>query len=255
MSLLCLPINKEKISNTINKIKQKLGIKYFRLNKDDDMKEMKEMKEINLNTDNNDSDDDIYNEPLEIKEIIPNNLTDNEIKKKKILLNKIFLLFENNNFELDIKSVKKINSDAYFMLKYIEMQDPYYKCYHVQKEKLFLNYKKNLENIDEYEMNSKKEIYHITNKYFVNFETLYGSNTLIHTGLCGICMKNIYISEYQCYSCNKVFFDKCDNETHNKTNESLPLKKRFSNDFINHIRICLLNNNYVINELYDYYNK
>lgn len=234
MKLFCLPIN-----NAINKIKTKFRRKYLPLNTESEMEII------------NNSDYDFHNEPLEIIEI-PKIISN---KKRKILLNKTFLLFENNNFELDVHSIKKISSDTYFHLRYIEMQDPYYKYYKEQKEKLCLENLQNLEEISEYELNSKKEIYYIINKYFINFETLYGSNTLIHTALCSICMKHINISEYQCYTCNKAFFDKCDNETHDKTNESLPLKKRFSNDFIIHIRICLLNNNYVINELYDYYCK
>lgn len=257
MKLFCFPINKDKINNTINKIKKKLGVKYFHLNKDNYSDSDNEMDIIHDNGDSyRDSESDIHNEPLETNNI-HNILTNNEKRKRKILLNKIFLLFENNNFELDIHSIKKINSDSYFLLRYIEMQDPYYKFYREQKEKLCSDYLKNLEEInsDEYELNSKKEIYDIINKYFINFETLYGSNTFIHTALCGVCMKHINISEYQCYTCNKAFFDKCDNETHDKTNENLPLKKRFSNDFIIHIRICLLNNNYIINELYDRYYK
>lgn len=266
MSLFCLPINKNKINNkinnTIDKIKQKLGIKYHRLsNSKDEEIDNSELDNLhnfdNLDNSDSNSDCDIHNEPLQIiqtqKKIdIPPNLTENEKRKRKILLNKVFLLFENNNFELDVYSIKKLSSDKYILLRYFEMQDPYYVCYNEQKEKLKIECLKNIETMDAYELNLKKEIYTIIRKYFVNFESLYGSNTLIHTALCGICMKHINICEYQCYTCNKTFFKKCDNETHNNTNEMLPLKKRFSNDFITHIYTCLLNNDYVINDLYEY---
>lgn len=145
------------------------------------------------------------------------------------------------------------------------MKDPYYECYQNTEDSLIKEYIDNDKSLYTYEKQNRKDINHILSKYYIIFDHLNssdpykvyfgepGSKTFKRTALCGICMDHIQIYEYQCYDCGNVFFDQCENELHKKMNNELPLKQRYSNDFINHIKYCILKNNYVINELYNHF--
>lgn len=207
-----------------------------------------------MDTRGNLPEQNIHHHPLLYEEAI----------KRKSLLNKVYLLFENNRFVLDTYSIKKLQQDQYILHRCVKVRDPYFECYQNTEDSLIKEYMDNNKSMYPYEKRNKKDINYILSKYYIIFDHLNISNpqevklgppeskSFKRTALCGMCMDHIQIYEYQCYGCGNTFFDQCEHLSHQKMNDELPLKQRFSNDFINHIKCCTLKCNYIINELYEY---
>jgi hypothetical protein len=192
------------------------------------------------------------NEPI----IKVEKLTQNQIIKKKVVIDNLMIIFNDNNWYFDILSYEKLQSQKYLFFVYSEKMRQYYddENYNIEHEELFDKQRGKIinekNNYALHESRTKNYIEKIIKKCFIYFERPYGTNNMIRTGLCGECMKKIYIDENLCYMCNSIFFEKCDNNHHEYSNINLPLKKRYSQDLIIHVYNCILNNKYFIDELY-----
>jgi hypothetical protein len=244
------------------KIKKKLGIKYIKLESLDEQYDCDcELNNINLYQ-NMHNDDEYHNEPIinynknNIEEKKINNLSHEDYIKRKTLLNKIHLMFENNPFIIDIYSKNKRDNDILY--KYLKTQSPYYLDYKNIENNIIEKYI----NIDsckkDYEKKNIDDIKYILNHYYIIFDeldskSLLGNNdskSFKRNAICSVCMDNIQIYEYECYMCGNIFFDKCNIISHKKINCELPLKQRYSKNFIDHIKYCTLQSSHIINEIY-----
>jgi hypothetical protein len=176
-------------------------------------------------------------------------LNDDDNRKRRILLNKIYLLFENNKFILDTKRTNIYENDIFHKLSRIQNSTD--KIYDENINILKKHYDEHTTNLSKYDSKSNKEINFILQKYFLNFGSMYPEDNY----KCKKCRDDIYVYEKLCYTCNKIYFEKCDNIEHSAKNSILPPMKKYSNDFIVHIQKCLLESSDIINEMYDFLNE
>jgi hypothetical protein len=194
---------------------------------------------INLNhsSTNNEENKNIYG------------LSNDDIKKRKILLNKIYLLFENNKFILDTKRANIYEYDIFHKISRVKNNTD--KIYEENINILKLYHDEHICNLTKYDTKSNKEVNFILTNYFINCGAMYPES--IHK--CKKCSEEIYIYENLCYTCSKIYFEKCEDIEHYAKNSTLPPMKKYSGDFIVHIQKCLLNSKEIINEIYDFMNE
>jgi hypothetical protein len=237
-------------SNLLSKIKKKIKIKrkYSELQNDiDSDEELSVHTNISINKIIEQKDlNEFINEPITMIKKIS---LEQEIKKK-VIIDKLIVIFEKNDWYLDTISYKKIKSDEFAFLRCVDNLHEYEQAFEKQRNDLINNNEKDVLSISLHESRCKNNIEKIIKKCFIYFETPYGASNMIRTGLCNECMKKVYIDENLCHVCGNVFFEKCCNNCHEFMNKNLPLKKRYSQDFMYHIFNCILNNEYYINDLY-----
>lgn len=238
---------------------RKRTIKYSRLS-DDTIEEDTEMDILeNLHNEpiieSVDNHDVYYKNDSECNHFIQF-LTYDECVKKKVLINYIVSAFD-NKFMWDLFSINKLKRDEYIIYNNI-ISSSHHNLFNKNYEEEF---KKEYDTYYEYEKTNIENIYYVLKHYYILFDHLKKTQndivmnneitkTFNQTALCGFCMEHIQIYEYKCNTCDNIFFTECENKFHQNNNKFLPLKKRFSKDFLNHIVCCTLNQKFAINDLY-----
>lgn len=219
------------------KLKKCVNQKYQKINTNDN-------NDINDNNINDSSCDNVELSELTYENAENNELNNEDIKKREIILNKINFFCKNNKFFLDTEKVKIYENDIFYKISRIKNNTE--KIYEENKNKLKQFCDKNEKNLLTKKANGNREINLILKKYFLN--CIYLKSDCIYR--CKKCNEEIYVFEKLCYECGKIYFDKCKNDDHYVKNSVLPPMKKYNNNFIFHIQKCLLSSKDIINEIY-----
>jgi hypothetical protein len=94
----------------------------------------------------------------------------------------------------------------------------------------------------------KNKIKNILQTFFTAYDKQIDNKDNIIYINCNYCKKNIYLYEYICCICEKIYNEKCNVYFHANSKDTE--RKRFNKDFIMHIKECVMKNNKnMINEI------